>query len=229
MERSRGDEQDVVGLHGAVLRAHCRAFDDRKEVTLYALPRHVGTANAAVRAHLVDLVQEDDARLFGALHRVALDLVVVDELLGLFLLENLERVGDLEQAPLRAPFEAGHLRHHVLQIHLFGALRAEDSHERVVRVGDIELDLGVVELPVAELLPNVVDLAIGVERLRLLRLLRVDLEAQGTELMGLRALLRLLRLGRWPSRSQDHLGEPLFGGISCARVCTPSRASFSQI
>jgi len=98
VKRSRGDEQDVVGLHGAVLRAHCGAFDDRKEVTLYALPRHVGAANVAVRAHLVDLVQEDDARLFGALHRVALDLVVVDELLRFLLLENLERVGGDLQA-----------------------------------------------------------------------------------------------------------------------------------
>jgi len=81
----------------------------------------------------------------------------------------------------------------------------------------VELDLRVVELPVAELLPKVVDLAIGIERLRLLRLLRIDLEAERPELMCLWARVGF-RLGRRPLRGEDHLGEAVFGGILRTRL-----------
>ena len=218
VEGTSRNEQDVVGLHRAVLRAHRGAFDDGKKVTLHPFPRYVRPPVTAVGRNLVDLVQEHDARLLGALHRIAVDLVVVDELLRLLLLEELQGIGDLEPTSLRPPLEARHLRHHVLEVHLLGTLRTEDSHERVVRVGDVELDLGVVESPVSKLLPNVVELAVRVESLRLLRLLRVDLEAQGAELMGLRVLLRLRRLRGRPLRREHHLREKLLGGILGARL-----------
>ena len=46
VKRAGGDEQDVVGLHVAVLGLHGRAFDDRQQVALHALPRNVGPARS---------------------------------------------------------------------------------------------------------------------------------------------------------------------------------------
>ena len=43
VERAGGDEQDVVRAHRAVLGGHRRALDDRQQVALHALARHVGT------------------------------------------------------------------------------------------------------------------------------------------------------------------------------------------
>src|SRR5690606_41154782 len=102
MEGAGGDEEDVVGLHAAVLRAHRRALDDRQKIPLDALARHVGPRGARLAAgDLVDLVEEDDAALLTALDGELLHAVVVDELLRLLLLEDLERFGDQQLAALR--------------------------------------------------------------------------------------------------------------------------------
>ena len=42
MERAAGDEQDVVGLDHAVLGGDGGAFDQRQQVALHALARHIG-------------------------------------------------------------------------------------------------------------------------------------------------------------------------------------------
>ena len=64
MERTGGDEQDVVGLHHAVLGGDGAALDQRQQVALHAFARDVGAADGlAAPGHLVDLVDEDDAVL----------------------------------------------------------------------------------------------------------------------------------------------------------------------
>ena len=64
VEGAGGDEQDVVGLHRAVLGRDRRALDDRQQVALHALARDVGAvARALAAGDLVDLVEEDDAGL----------------------------------------------------------------------------------------------------------------------------------------------------------------------
>jgi hypothetical protein len=40
MERARGDEQDMVGLHRPVFGRDGRAFDQRQQVALHAFARH---------------------------------------------------------------------------------------------------------------------------------------------------------------------------------------------
>ena len=63
VERARGDEENVVRLDHPVLGVHGRAFDDRQDVALHAFAADVGPVSALAAGDLVDLVQEDDARL----------------------------------------------------------------------------------------------------------------------------------------------------------------------
>ncbi len=66
VERTGGDEQDVVGLDRPVLGVDGRPLDDRQQVALHALTRDVrAAARALVAGDLVDLVDEDDARFLG--------------------------------------------------------------------------------------------------------------------------------------------------------------------
>ena len=62
-KRARGDEENVVRFHRAVLGRNGRAFDQRQEIALHAFARYIGAAADAfaARADLVDLVEEDDA------------------------------------------------------------------------------------------------------------------------------------------------------------------------
>ena len=53
-------------LTGAVLGVDRRALDDRQQVALHALARDVGRRARSRAGDLVDLVDEDDARLLGA-------------------------------------------------------------------------------------------------------------------------------------------------------------------
>ena len=67
VERARRDEEDVVGAHHPVLGIHRRTLDDRQDVALHALAADVGAVAALAAGDLVDLVDEDDARLLHAL------------------------------------------------------------------------------------------------------------------------------------------------------------------
>ena len=49
VERAGGDEQDVIGLHHAVLGVDGRALDDRQDVALHAFAADVGAMTAAAR------------------------------------------------------------------------------------------------------------------------------------------------------------------------------------
>jgi hypothetical protein len=74
--------------------------------------------------NLVDLVEEDDASVLDAIAGLAVDLLGVDELLGLLLGQDLTRLGDgdtLLFAPTKEPGK------HLLEVdsHLFDSLRGE--------------------------------------------------------------------------------------------------------
>ena len=68
VERARGDEEDVVGLHHAVARRYGGAFHQRQQVALHALARHVRALHLGAAGDLVDLVEEHDAVLLGVGH-----------------------------------------------------------------------------------------------------------------------------------------------------------------
>ena len=92
VERAGGDEEDVVGLHHAVLGVDGRALDDWQDVALHAFAADVRPVPTLAPGDLVDLVDEDDPGLLHAFDRRARHRIHVDELLLLFLGERLERV-----------------------------------------------------------------------------------------------------------------------------------------
>ena len=104
VKRAGGDEEDMIGLHRAVLRRDCRAFDQRQQIALHAFARDVGAAAHAVAARidLVDLVEEDDAVVLDRRDRLGGNLVVVDQLVALFGDQNVEAVLDRDAARLCA-------------------------------------------------------------------------------------------------------------------------------
>ena len=95
VERAGRDEEDVVRLDHPVLRLDGRALDEREEVALDALARDVGPAARALAPRdLVDLVEEDDARLLGPPDRLLRERRLVREGVGLALEEERPRLGD---------------------------------------------------------------------------------------------------------------------------------------
>src|SRR5579883_1588519 len=103
MERTRADKKDMVGTHGPVLCLHGGAFDDRQDVPLAPFARDIGptaTARLAAAGDLVHLIDKDNAGLLGPLDGFAHDLVVIDQVLGLFLGQYLPRLFDGNDPPL---------------------------------------------------------------------------------------------------------------------------------
>jgi hypothetical protein len=96
-----------------------------------------------------DLVEEDDAALLGALHRVPFDLRAVDEAVDLLPLEHSPRLRDRHLAA-RGPRE--HPPQGIAQVHLqrLHPLAAEQVEHRRAGLGDLHLDLALLELPLAQ-------------------------------------------------------------------------------
>ena len=152
MEGARRDEQDVVGSHHAVARVNGRTFDDGKNIALHAFARDIRTVSALAPGDLVDLVEEDDARLFHPVHRDALHLVHIDQALLLFLDQVLHRVADLH-LPLLGLL-AEDVRQHVLDVdaHLLHALVGDDLERRHALLADVEFNHALIELAFTQLL-----------------------------------------------------------------------------
>ena len=150
MERTRCDEQDVVGLDHAVARVDGRALHQRQQVALHALTGNVATLHATAHGNLVDLVQEDDAVLLDVGQRGELDLLVVDQLAGLFVHQQLHGFGNAHLALARL---AGHPLHHALQL-VGQFLHAGRPHDADVRhrLRHVDLDFLVIEFAFAQAL-----------------------------------------------------------------------------
>ncbi len=151
VEGAGGNEQDVVGLDHAVLGVHRGAFHQRQQIALHALARHIGAAALLARGHLVDLVDEDDAVLLGAEQGALLDLFLIDQL-GRFFLDKLApRFSNAELA--RLALALTDLAEHAAQLlgHVLHACGAHDF-ELWAGLGQVDLDLLVVELALAQLL-----------------------------------------------------------------------------
>ena len=68
VERTGGNEQDKISLYRTVLGAYRSSFHDRKDVSLNALSGNVRSVRMPGARDLVDLIDEDDPVLFGALN-----------------------------------------------------------------------------------------------------------------------------------------------------------------
>ena len=146
MEGACGDKEDEVRLHGAVLGHHRAALDDGQDIPLHPLARDVCPALVGFAGDLVDLVDEDDALFFGTGEAFGVDGVVVDEFFRLFVHQLLHRLFDGHLAALFA------LGQHVAEDGADVDLRpaGHDLHA-LGCVGDLDLDLGIVELARAQL------------------------------------------------------------------------------
>ena len=151
VEGAGGDEQDVIGADHAVLGRHGRPFDQRQQVALHALARHIGALCIGAAGHLVDLVEEDDAILLDGLDRLQLHLLVIDQAGSFFIGQQLERFLDLQLA--RLLLAAAHILEHALDLlgQFFHARRREDLGLHARR-GDFDVDFLVVQLALTQLL-----------------------------------------------------------------------------
>ncbi len=93
-EGSRRDEQDVVGSDRAIPGVHGGPLEDREQVALHPLTAHVRSAVGGGAADLVDLVDEDDARILDHVDRVVVDAVHVDEAIRLLVDEHVAGLRD---------------------------------------------------------------------------------------------------------------------------------------
>src|SRR5258705_261853 len=83
VNRPGRDEQNVIGPHRAVTRVDSRAFDHRQQIALHALARHVGAVRRRGAAHLVQLVEEDDAMVLDEGDGLLGHGLAIDEGVGL--------------------------------------------------------------------------------------------------------------------------------------------------
>ena len=144
----------MVGLHRPVFGADRGAFDQRQKIALHAFAADIGADALRAGADLVDLVEEHDAVVLDVADRLLHGRVVVDQLVGLFRHQDIEAVAHGDATRLGALAER--LAQHVAQIdHADMAAghagNLEGGHAGA-GVGDLNLDLAVVELACAQAL-----------------------------------------------------------------------------
>ena len=139
----------MVGLHHAVLGRHGGPLDQRQQVALHALARHIAAVGVAAGGDLVDFVEKHDAVLLDRFKRLLLGFLVVDQPPGLFLGQQLHGLAHLELAALAAALPE--VLEHALQLlrQVFHSRRSEDFHAGADR-RQLDLDFLVVELAFAQ-------------------------------------------------------------------------------
>ena len=90
------NEENVVRSDHPVLGHHGGPLYDGEDVSLDPLPRDIGAVSRFTARDLVDLIDEDDPRLFHPLDRLPDHGIHVDELLGLFLGQEAQGLRDFD-------------------------------------------------------------------------------------------------------------------------------------
>ena len=147
----------MVGLHRAVLGRDGGALDQRQQVALHALARHVAADPAIARGNLVDLVEEHDAVVLHRLDGFGGELLLIEQLVGFLGDQDFVQLTDRDAPRLGA---AAHLAENVAEVeraHL-RAGHAGDLEHRQAAAGRLHLDLDflVVELAGAQPFPECV-------------------------------------------------------------------------
>src|SRR5688572_18322131 len=150
VKSTRSDKKNMVGFDHAVFGVDGRAFDDRQEIPLHALARHIGALHRLAAGDFVDLVEKDDARLLDPAHRFAGHLVHIDQATRFFLGQDFHGFGNLYR--LLFGFLGQHVGKHFFQIefHAFHTLGRQDFDHRHRRLGDLDVDETIVQLAFAE-------------------------------------------------------------------------------
>ena len=110
---------------------------------------------------LVDLIDEDDAHLLGAIHGQARDLIHVDQFIFFFLDQVIDRFGDSHFAAFLLLAEKS--REHVLDVdvHFLDALIGNNFKCGHRTLADFHLHQALVELAVAKLRAEFFPRAVG--------------------------------------------------------------------
>src|SRR4051812_42507967 len=154
MEGARSDEQDVIGLHRAVLGRDGGALDQRQQVALHALARYVAADPAVARGDLVDFVEEHDAVLLDRVDRLLHKLLLIEQLVGFLRDQNFMRLQHCDTAGFGAA--AAELAEDVADVygsHLRTGHAGNFEHRHAAaRGGYLDFDLLVVQLAGAKFL-----------------------------------------------------------------------------
>src|ERR1700733_6373069 len=148
-----GDEQNMVGLHRAVLGRYGSAFDQGQEVALNAFARDVAAAAAIAHADLVDLVQKHDAVVLDRIDRFLHQLIAIQQLVGFLVDQELMGILDREAAGLGPA--AAHLAEDIAdrdRAHLRAGHAGNFKHRHSARRLRFDLDILVVQFSGAQLL-----------------------------------------------------------------------------
>ena len=158
VEGTGGDEEDMIGANETVLRLDVRSLHHGQEVPLHALAAHVRPNAALGSGDLVDLVQEDDARVLGSVEGLVHDLVHVHETVQLVLQEDPPGLGHRDSPAL--PLLWKHILEHLGEVVIHPLRSTHGDHHSVDggRLDHFDLDLPVLQDAVAqelsELLPG---------------------------------------------------------------------------
>jgi hypothetical protein len=102
VKRSRGYEQNVIGLDYAITGAHIGPFHQREQIPLHPLTGDVRAALGVVTGgNLVDFVDEDDAVRLQTFQGRTADLVLVHQFGGFLIAQQRPCFGNAHLAPLR--------------------------------------------------------------------------------------------------------------------------------
>src|SRR5262245_53928947 len=146
----------MVCFHRAVLCIDGGSFDQRQQVSLHPFTRYVGASQSFTSGDLVDLVEEHDSVLLDCAYRFLYELIIVEQLVGLLVHQNVMRFLDADPAGLGTA--TAELSENVAKI--------DGAHLRSRHAGNFEhwhagtahlhfdLDFLVVELTAAQLFPE---------------------------------------------------------------------------
>src|SRR6266850_4138528 len=194
MKGACSDKENVVSTNHAVARVYRGAFDYRQNIALHTFTGNVRAVAGFAAGHFIDLVDKNDAHLFGALDRGPRDLVHVEQFVLFFLNEVLEGVSDAHLAFLFLLAE--HTGKHVLDVdvHLLNALVGDDFKRRHGAFADLKVHHPLIELSFAKL--------------------RAQLFASALRLLALLGQLRFAcSLRRRRRRRQEEIKNAFLGGL----------------
>ena len=154
MEGACGDEEHMVRADRAILRGHRRALDDGEEIPLHTFPGDVGALSALPAGDLVHLVQEDDPGGLGPLDGLSGNLLLIHQPGRLVLSQDLSGLGDRKAASLGPVAEQAGEKVFEVDVHLLGALVAQNLEAGHRSLGNVHLHRPSLELPGSELGPE---------------------------------------------------------------------------
>ncbi len=154
----------MISLHRAVGCIDGASLNNRQQIPLHSLAADVRSTAASSRAtacdNLVDFVKKNDAVLLGPLDGKADHLVVINQLVGLLLKEDIARVAYFQS--LGFPATGNHLLEHALHARIHFHSRRSAKHSGDFRLSlHLQVNFAVLHLAAFDLLAKAVARALA--------------------------------------------------------------------